>query len=69
MSLNAPWYALRMNRKTVIWTGMAVGSTIGSFVPLLWGADLISFSSVVVSGVGAVLGVWGGYQFAKYTGV
>ena len=55
-----------MSMKSFVWGGMFVGSTVGSLIPLLWGEDLISFSSVVVSGVGAVLGVWGGYTVGKY---
>jgi cystathionine beta-lyase family protein involved in aluminum resistance len=45
---------------------MFVGSTIGSFVPLLWGADVLSMSSIVLTAVGGVLGVWGGYVVGKY---
>jgi hypothetical protein len=44
-----------------IWLGILVGSTIGGFVPELWGAGMLSYSSVVLSTVGAFAGLWLGY--------
>lgn len=41
-----------------IWLGILVGSTIGGFVPELWGAGMLSYSSVVLSTVGAFVGLW-----------
>lgn len=37
---------------------MAVGSTIGGFIPELWGAGFLSFSSVILSAVGALAGIY-----------
>jgi len=51
--------------KTFIWLGIFVGSTIGSFVPLLWGDSLLSFSSIIFSGIGAFLGLWAGYKLGQ----
>lgn len=34
-----------------------VGSIIGSYVPVLFGADMLSFSSILGSGVGGVTAV------------
>jgi hypothetical protein len=45
-----------------IWLGILVGSTIGSFVPELWGAGLFSYASVLLGGAGAFLGLWLGYK-------
>jgi len=45
-----------------IWLGILVGSTIGGFIPSLWGADLLSYSAVFLSGVGALVGLWIGYK-------
>ena len=47
---------------------MFVGSTLGSFLPLLWGADVLSISSIVLSAVGGAVGVWGGFVVGKYIG-
>lgn len=53
-----------MSRKTAIWGGMMVGSTIGSFLPLLWGDSALSMSSILLSAVGGVLGIWGGLRLS-----
>jgi predicted MFS family arabinose efflux permease len=45
-----------------IWLGIFVGSTIGGMVPELWGAGLLSYSSVLLSGIGAFVGIWIGYK-------
>jgi hypothetical protein len=55
-----------MNTKTMVWIGMFVGSTIGGFIPELWGAGLISVSSIFFSGVGAVAGIWIGFKLSQY---
>ncbi len=38
-----------MPRKTLIWIGILVGSTIGSFIPMLWNGSLLSMSSLFLS--------------------
>jgi uncharacterized membrane protein YeaQ/YmgE (transglycosylase-associated protein family) len=45
-----------------IWFGVLVGSTIGGLIPDLWGAGLFSYSSVLFSGLGALVGLWLGYK-------
>jgi predicted MFS family arabinose efflux permease len=45
-----------------IWLGILIGSSIGGLVPELWGAGLISYSGVLLSGVGALVGLWAGYK-------
>jgi uncharacterized membrane protein YeaQ/YmgE (transglycosylase-associated protein family) len=47
-----------------IWLGVVVGSSIGGFIPELWGADLFSYPSVLLSGIGAFVGLWIGYKTA-----
>jgi predicted MFS family arabinose efflux permease len=47
-----------------IWIGILIGSTIGGFIPDLWGAGLFSYSSVLLSGFGAVVGLLIGYKLA-----
>lgn len=47
-----------MPSKTLVWLGIIIGSTIGSFVPILFGASFLSYSSVVGSGVGAIVGLF-----------
>ncbi len=51
-----------MESKKVIWIGMIVGSTIGSYMPSLWGAGFLSMSSVFLSAAGGILGIWLGFK-------
>jgi hypothetical protein len=54
-----------MGRKSLVWIGMTVGSAIGGYLPALWGGDLFSFSSLILSGVGGILGIWLGDRFSE----
>jgi hypothetical protein len=47
-----------MQTKSMVWIGLAIGSTIGGFIPMLWGADMISFSSIIFSGLGGIAGIY-----------
>lgn len=55
--------------KTFIWGGMFAGSGLGSVLPLLWGASPVSMTSVILTFVGGVVGIWAGFQLGKYFGV
>lgn len=44
-------------RTTLVMIGLTVGSIIGGFVPMLWGAGFLSYSSLVANAVGGILGV------------
>lgn len=54
-----------MSKKALIWLGLTVGSGVGGYLPVLWGGDLISFSSVLLSAVGGIIGIWLGYRFGE----
>jgi hypothetical protein len=54
-----------MERKTVIWIGVAIGSTIGGSLPMLWGGSLFSFSSVILTGIGGIIGIWAGFRLGS----
>jgi len=47
-----------MKSRGFVWFAILVGSTIGSLVPELWGADIFSYSSVLLGGVGGFIGLW-----------
>jgi uncharacterized membrane protein YeaQ/YmgE (transglycosylase-associated protein family) len=47
-----------------IWFGVLVGSTVGGFIPELWGAGLFSYSSVLFSCLGAFVGLWLCYKMS-----
>lgn len=55
-----------MSRKTLIWGGMIIGSSIGGFLPYLWGNfNMFSFSSVFLTGAGGLAGIWVGLQLSR----
>ncbi|MCX6752380.1 MAG: hypothetical protein NTZ87_02675 [Candidatus Nomurabacteria bacterium] len=54
-----------MNSKSLIWIFMAIGSAIGGFIPTLWGAGFLSMSSVLLTAVGGILGIWLGYKLSN----
>ncbi len=54
--------------KFIIGIGMFVGSTIGSYIPALWGGSVLSFTSIVFSVIGGLVGIWLGYRVSKYLG-
>ncbi|MDO8552644.1 MAG: hypothetical protein Q7S01_03915 [bacterium] len=51
--------------KSLVWFGAFAGSTIGSLIPGLWGSSMFSFSSILLGGVGAFLGIWIAYQYSQ----
>ncbi len=51
--------------KTFVTIGLLIGSTIGGYLPSLWGAGLFSFSSIIFSAVGAIAGIYLGFKFAQ----
>lgn len=55
-----------MESKTIVWIFMFIGSTIGGLIPNLWGAGLISFSGIILSGVGAIAGIYVGFKISRY---
>ena len=54
-----------MKSKTLIMICMVAGSTLGGWLPSLWGAGGLSFTSVILGGVGGVLGIWAGYKLSR----
>ncbi|MBX4192027.1 hypothetical protein KW798_00890 [Candidatus Parcubacteria bacterium] len=44
------------------WAAILIGSTVGGLIPLIWGAGFFSFSSMLFSAVGAIVGIWVAYQ-------
>lgn len=51
-----------MSLKKLIWIGMLFGSVAGGYVPTLWGADMLSFSSLFGSFIGSFVGIWAAYK-------
>jgi hypothetical protein len=55
-----------MSSKTLIWGGMFIGSSIGSFIPYLWNGDFMSYT--IWGAVGGFVGIWAGFKLAKGSG-
>jgi predicted MFS family arabinose efflux permease len=51
-----------MSLKAMVRLGILIGSTVGGYVPVIWGAEIISFSSLFGSILGGLLGVWIAYK-------
>jgi hypothetical protein len=54
-----------MERKTLVWIGVFVGGSLGGFIPTLWGASSLSLSSVLLTAVGGLLGIWVGFKLGS----
>jgi uncharacterized membrane protein YeaQ/YmgE (transglycosylase-associated protein family) len=54
-----------MNSKRLIWLLLIIGSSVGSYIPKLWGAGLFSFSSILFGALGAILGIWIGFKLSQ----
>ncbi len=50
----------------MVFVGMTVGSIIGGYIPTLFGVSLISYTSVLLSGIGSIIGIWIGYKLSNY---
>jgi len=46
-----------MPTKFVVYTSMTIGSIIGGYLPVFFGAGLLSYSSLIFSAIGGILGV------------
>jgi hypothetical protein len=54
--------------RLIIGIGAFLGSTIGGYVPVIWGGSVFSFISILFGVAGGIVGVIIGYRIAKYLG-
>ena len=54
-----------MSRKSIIMFGMTIGSIAGAYLPVLLGADTLSFTSLFGSGIGGILGIWLAFKITQ----
>ncbi len=54
-----------MSSKTVIVIGGFIGSSLGSYLPMIWGDNAFSLSSIFLSLVGGLAGIYVGYRINK----
>lgn len=50
----------------LIWIGVLVGSTLGGWIPTLWGAGAFSFTGIIGSTIGGLLGIYVGAKLANW---
>lgn len=55
-----------MSGKSLVMIGMFVGSIIGGYIPVLFGASLLSFASLIGNTIGAVAGIFIAYKLVNY---
>jgi hypothetical protein len=52
--------------KLMIWLGIFIGGTIGSWIgAAITHGNWFSLSSILLGGVGSLVGIWGGYKIGK----
>jgi len=54
-----------MSRKSLIMIGMTIGSIAGGYVVTLFGASALSFSSIIGSVIGGILGIWIAFRMTR----
>lgn len=58
-------YDNNMSRKSLVILGMIIGSLIGGYIPVIFGAGLLSYSSVLGNGLGGIIGVLIAYKLTE----
>lgn len=51
-----------MSSKSLIMLGLLVGSSVGSYIPLLFGGEIFSFFSLISGTIGGIIGVYIAYK-------
>ncbi len=54
--------------KGFMWLLITIGSTVGSYIPVLWHAGFFSVASILGGLIGAFAGVWAAYKLGDYIG-
>jgi hypothetical protein len=54
-----------MSRKSIVMIGLFVGSTIGGFLPVLWGASVLSYWSIFGNAIGGIIGIWIAFRMTE----
>ncbi len=51
-----------MNPKQFIMLTTIIGTSVGGTIPLLWGDNFLSISSVIFTAIGGLAGIYIGYK-------
>jgi hypothetical protein len=52
-----------MSDKTTLYVAVIIGTTIGGFVPAVFGAGLLSMWGIIGSTVGGILALWLAWKY------
>ena len=55
-----------MNTRALYYLGAGIGGTVASLIPALWGGSLFGGWSIILSGVGGLVGIWAAYKLIHY---
>lgn len=55
-------YDICMSPKSIVFLGMAVGSLIGGYLPVFFGASVFSYTSLLGNVLGGLLGIYITYK-------
>lgn len=50
--------------RSVIGLSVLVGSTVGGYLPVLWGSSSFSITSLLFGAIGGVAGIWVGIRLS-----
>lgn len=54
-----------MSTKAAVFWGMIIGSTIGGFIPSLWGSGLFSYAGILGNAIGGIVGIFVGFKLSN----
>ncbi len=54
-----------MSTKTWVMVGMTIGSFGGSYLPVVFGVDPFSFTTILTGAVGGIIGVFIGFKLSN----
>ncbi len=54
-----------MSTSKIVWIAVFIGSSVGSYLPVLWGGSFLSFASILGSGIGGILGLLLGMKLGE----
>ena len=51
-----------MSQKNMVMIGMVIGSTIGGYIPTLFGVSFLSFWAIIGNTIGGIVGIYIAYK-------
>ena len=59
---------MQMKLHIFVGVGLTIGSLIGSYVPVLFGIDSFSYTSLLTGTIGSIIGIFVGYRVGQQVG-